>query len=240
MKIGKKGLDLIKSFESFVPYVYDDKVHPVNGKFPEWKGGAVKGTLTTGYGHTDSGKYPLKIEKGLKITQAKAIEVLDGDLDECEDAVTRLVTVTMTQGQFDALVSFAFNCGISNLKKLIVPLNKGDYDGCRAKFSEFIRSKGEVMKGLVRRRNAEQALFDDPYQPGVPKIETMEVPVPKANDKNSAPGKMENMAKSPVAWASAGTFLSSVLGAVTDWRIMSVVVVGLLVAFILWKRSQKP
>lgn len=240
MKIGKKGLDLIKSFESLVPYVYDDKLPPAKGKYQEWKGGPVKGTLTIGYGHTDAARHPLKITKGLKITAAKALEILDTDLDECEEAVNRLVTVSMTQGQFDALVSFAFNCGTGNLKKLIAPLNKGDYDGCRQKFSEFIRSKGEVMRGLVRRRNAEQALFDDPYQTGVPKIETIEVPVPKADDKNSSPSKFENLAKSPVAWASGGTFLSSVLGAVTDWRVMSVVVVGLLVAFILYKRSLKP
>ncbi len=240
MKIGRKGLELIKSFESFVPYVYDDKIPPVKGKYQEWKGGAVKGTLTIAYGHTDAAKYPLKIEKGLKVTPAKALEILDVDLDECEEAVTRIVTVPLTQGQYDALVSFAFNCGIGNLKKLIVPLNKGDYDACRQKFSEFIRSKGEVMKGLVRRRNAEQALFDDPYEIGVAKAETLEVPVPKANDKNSSPSKMENLIKSPVAWASGGTFASSVLGAVTDWRIMSVIVVGLLVAFILYKRSLKP
>ena len=82
-KLGKKGLDLIKSFESFVPYVYDDLLPPVRGKYREWNGGAVKGTLTIGYGHTDAAKHPLKIEHGLKISQAKALEVLDVDLDEC-------------------------------------------------------------------------------------------------------------------------------------------------------------
>jgi lysozyme len=240
MKLGQKGLDLIKSFESFVPYVYDDKLAPINGKYKEWTGGTPKGTLTIGYGHTNAARDPLKIKKGLRITEAKAVQILNNDLGECEENVNLLVTVTLTQGQYDALVSFAFNCGIKNLKKILVPLNKGDYEGCKQKLGEFIRSKGEVMKGLVRRRNAEQALFDDPYQIGVAKIDTLEVPVPKANDANSAPSKIENLVKSPVAWASGGTFASTVIGAVTDWRIMSVIVVGLLVAFILWKRSQKP
>jgi len=160
-KLGKKGLDLIKSFESFVPYVYDDLLPPVKGKYREWNGGAVKGTLTIGYGHTDAAKHPLKIKQGLKVSQAGALEILDVDLDECEEAVNRLVKVDLTQGQFDALVSFAFNCGAGNLKKLIVPLNKRNYEACRRKFDAFTRSKGQVLKGLVRRRDAEQALWDD-------------------------------------------------------------------------------
>jgi GH24 family phage-related lysozyme (muramidase) len=163
MRIGQKGLDLIKSFESFVPYVYDDLVAPVKGRYREWDGGVVKGTLTIGYGHTDAAKHPLKITQGLRISESEALEILDVDLDECEDAVNALVKVPLTQGQFDALTSFAFNCGTGNLKKLIVPLNRGDYDACRRKFDEFIRSKGQVLRGLVRRRDAEQALWDDRY-----------------------------------------------------------------------------
>ena len=94
-KLGKKGLDLIKSFESFVPYVYDDLLPPVKGKYREWNGGAVKGTLTIGYGHTDAARHPLKIKQGLKVSQAKALEILDVDLDECEEAVNRLVRVPL-------------------------------------------------------------------------------------------------------------------------------------------------
>lgn len=161
MKIGPKGLDLIKSFESFVPYVYDDLKAPVKGKYREWDGGKVVGTLTIGYGHTNSAKHPLKIAKGLRVTMAQAVEILDVDLDECEGAVNNNVKAKLTQGQFDALVSFAFNCGVGNLKKLIVPLNKGDYGTTRAKFDSYTRSKGQVLRGLVRRRDAEQALWDD-------------------------------------------------------------------------------
>ena len=153
-KLGKKGLALIKSFESFVPYVYDDLRPPVSGRYREWNGEAVKGTLTIGYGHTDVARHPLKIEKGLRISEPKAAQILDMDLDECEEAVNALVKEKLTQGQFDALVSFTFNCGTGNLKKLIVPLNRGDHDACRRKFDAFTRSKGKVLKGLVRRRDA--------------------------------------------------------------------------------------
>jgi lysozyme len=160
-KISKKGLDLVKSFESFVGYVYDDLLPPVKGKYREWNGEAVKGTLTIGYGHTDAAKHPLKIIKGLRVTEKTALEILDVDLDECEEAVNRLVKVPLTQGQFDALVSFTFNCGTGNLQKssLLKKLNAGDYDGARDAFALYTRSKGKVLRGLVRRRTAEQALW---------------------------------------------------------------------------------
>jgi lysozyme len=160
-RISKQGLDFIKSFESFVPHVYDDLKAPVKGQYREWKGGAVEGTLTIGYGHTNSAKHPLKIKKGLKITEAEAADILDVDLDECEAAVNELVDCPLTQGQFDALTSFAFNCGTGNLKKLIIPLKRKDYTGCRAKFDLYTKSKGQYLRGLQRRRDGEQALWDE-------------------------------------------------------------------------------
>jgi lysozyme len=160
-KISTQGLDFIKGFESFVPYVYDDKRSPVKGKYPEWDGGAVKGTLTIGYGHTNSAKHPLKITQGLRITKEQALHILDVDLDECEEAVNAQVKVPMTQGQFDALVSFAFNCGAGNLKNLTNRMNRGDFESARAAFDFYTKSKGEFMRGLQRRRDGEQALWDD-------------------------------------------------------------------------------
>lgn len=166
-----KGLDFVKSFESFVPYVYDDLRSPirVNGKmqYREWKrGDPIRGTLTIGYGHTDAAKYKLGFKlkdapAGFRITEEKASEILDVDLDECEQQVNELVKVPITQGQFDALLSFTFNCGAGNLRSLIVPLNKGDYTGTRRKFDLYTRSKGKVLRGLQRRRDGEQALWDD-------------------------------------------------------------------------------
>lgn len=160
MRISAEGLNFIKSFESFVPYVYDDRRPPVRGKYREWQGEAVVGTLTIGYGHTNSAKHPLRIRKGLRITEAQAREVLDVDLDECEDDVNTSVKVPIDQGEFDALVSFTFNCGAGNLHKLIVPLNRGDYAGTRNRFDSYVRSKGSYMRGLQRRRDAEQAMWD--------------------------------------------------------------------------------
>lgn len=160
MRLSPKGLDFIKSFEGFVPYVYDDKRAPVGGKYREWNGGSVVGTLTIGYGHTNAAKHPLKIRQGLQISEAEAREILDVDLDECEDYVNKAVRVPMTQGQFDALVSFTFNCGAGNAKNIIARLNRGDHRGARAAFDLYVRSKGTIMRGLQRRRDGEQALWD--------------------------------------------------------------------------------
>lgn len=237
MKLGSKGLELIKSFESFVPYVYDDKIAPVKGVYREWDGGAVKGTLTIGYGHTNAAKHPLKIYKGLRIDEQKALEILDVDLDECKTAVNSLVTVNLHQGQFDALVSFTFNCGIGNLKKVIVPLNKGNYDATCAKIGEYIRSKGEVMRGLVRRRKAEQALFNDQYDVKEPEAEVQPIPKVEATDAPSMTGKLT---ESTTVWASIGTIIATVAASVTDWKIMAVIGATLLAGWIIWQRSKRP
>lgn len=178
-RISKQGLDFIKSFESFVPYVYDDLRAPVKGKYREWDGGPCRGTLTIGYGHTNSAKHPLKITKGLKISEAEACEILDVDLDECEEAVND-IDAPLTKGQFDALVSFAFNCGTGNLRKLAAPLKRKDYHATRAKFDLYTKSKGEYLRGLQRRRDGEQAMWDatDVLLPAEPVHHTAEVDLP--------------------------------------------------------------
>ncbi len=172
MRISQRGLDFIKSFELFVPYPYDDKVPPVRGKYREWKGEAVRGTLTIGYGHTNAAKHPLKIKAGIKLTEREAAQILDTDLDECEEAVNRLVKVSLTQGQFDALTSLVFNIGTGNFKKssILRKLNSGEYEGARAAFDLYVKSKGEYMRGLQRRRDGEQALWGDdaPEVPAAP------------------------------------------------------------------------
>lgn len=174
-RISRNGLEFIKGFEWFVPYVYDDAVpaRTVKGKlvYKEWKpGDPVIGTLTVLYGHTDKAKHPLKIAEavGQRYDEAFGRKVLDVDLDECEADVNRLVKVPLTQGQYDALVAFDFNCGVAALKKLIEPLNRGDYDGTRRKFDLYVKVRNkktgelEHSNGLQRRRDGEQVLWDRP------------------------------------------------------------------------------
>lgn len=140
MKTNDAGLNLIKSFEGCHLAAYQ----------------CPAGVWTIGYGHTGTvdGKV---ICEGMTITEAKATELLKQDLKKFENAVTNAaLTFEPNENQFSALVSFAFNCGTGNLKKLVK-------DRSAAVVAEKIllynKSNGQVLKGLVRRREAERELF---------------------------------------------------------------------------------
>lgn len=192
LKIDRNGVIFIENWEAYVGYVYDDKVpaRKIGGKlvYTEYKGGPVRGTLTIGIGHTKAARSHVDMSLGAKMSHEEARRVLDVDLDPCEAAVRKLVKVELTQGQFDALVSFAYNCGEGALAKssILSKLNRGNYAGARASLALYNKSGGEVMLGLKRRRAAEQALWDqdsiavdqsDPTQ----SEETMQEVVPKTD-----------------------------------------------------------
>lgn len=140
MKTSQAGIALIKRFEGFssVPY-----------KCPA-------GKMTIGYGHV--------IQPGESfqhITEQEATELLLRDLVKYETAVSLLVKVPLTPGQFDALVSFTYNLGPSALKSstLLKRLNEGQYEVAGDNFQRWVNVNGKPMNGLVRRRAAEWALF---------------------------------------------------------------------------------
>lgn len=140
MKISKNGLDLIKQFEGCELKVYLDAI----------------GLPTIGYGHL--------IKKGEifnVITLKQAEDLLKSDLKMFEDGVSDLVKVKLSQNQFDALVSFAFNVGLGNLEKstLLKLLNAGDYAGAGNQLPRWNKAGGKILNGLTKRRNAERDLF---------------------------------------------------------------------------------
>ena len=139
MKISQNGIDLIKEFEGCRLEAY---------KCPA-------GIWTIGYGHIAG------VEKGQKITKAQAENLLKQDLQRFENGVNNLVKVKLTQGQFDALVSFAFNCGVEALKKstLLKVLNQGKYDEAADEFDKWVYAGMIKLNGLVRRRRAEKEMF---------------------------------------------------------------------------------
>lgn len=144
MNISKTGLDLIKQFEGLRLTAYDDGV----------------GVWTVGYGTI---KYPngTRVKRSDKITQAQADEYMANDVSVFERAVNRLVKVPITQNQYDALVSFTYNLGETNLSTstLLRKLNSKDYKGAAEQFERWNRAGGKVMNGLTRRRIAEKELF---------------------------------------------------------------------------------
>ncbi|MFA3104176.1 lysozyme [Acinetobacter pittii] len=138
------GLNLIKGFEGKRLNAYDDGV----------------GVWTIGFGTI---KYPngARVKKGDTCTEQQAEDYLRNDLAKFEAAINKLVKVPLTQNQFDALASFTYNLGETNLANstLLKKLNKGDYQGAADQFLVWNKAGGKVMKGLVRRREAERALF---------------------------------------------------------------------------------
>lgn len=119
------------------------------------------GVFTIGYGsihHIDENR---PIKAGDIINVGTAERWLKSEMVEKEDAVNALCTVPLTQGMFDALVSFTFNLGRQALKEstLLRKLNGKDYEGAAREFERWVRGGGSVLPGLVIRRNKEEALF---------------------------------------------------------------------------------
>lgn len=115
------------------------------------------GVLTIGYGHTKT-VYPQ-----MSITPQQAEELLTQDLQRFENSVSELVKVPLSQGQFDALVSFSFNVGANALRNstLLRLLNQGKYREAAAQFGRWSMANGSRLPGLIRRRAEEQHLFNE-------------------------------------------------------------------------------
>ncbi len=113
----------------------------------------VGGTLTIGYGHTGS-----DVKEGMTITDAHATALLLSDVQVAVKAVNQLATKnnwTFTQNEFDALVSFTYNCGSKNLTQL-ARLGK---QHIAERLPMYCHCKGKVLQGLVNRRTEEQKLY---------------------------------------------------------------------------------
>jgi len=139
--IGQAGLTLIKEFEGLRLEKYKDAV----------------GKWTIGYGHL-----VLPSERiDRPITESEAEDLLQSDLRKFEGGVIQYVVVSMNQNQFDALVSFAFNLGLSNLRgsTLLRLLNQGKYAEAAEQFLRWNKAGGAILPGLTRRRAAERELF---------------------------------------------------------------------------------
>src|SRR5579862_7505052 len=139
-QISAAGRALVESFERLELRAYQDQ----------------GGVWTIGYGHTGP-----DVHEGMVITEAQAVALLEADLATAETAVSRFVTVALSDPQFSALTSLTFNIGTGAFYKsgLLRVLNQGLYGGAAERLLEYNKCKGVTDPGLVRRRAAERLLF---------------------------------------------------------------------------------
>ena len=156
MQTSPAGRKFIEGFEGLFLQAYDDSddhiVQP---------GQRVYGTLTIGYGHT-SAAGPPRVYIGQTIDEPTADAILSADLASVEIEVIHLVSVALNKNQFDALVSFQLNTGWLAHPgcSLLRALNSGRYQLADEDFMLYDMASGKVLQGLVRRRAAEKAMFN--------------------------------------------------------------------------------
>ena len=138
--ITQQGLDLIKYFEGFSPTVYQ----------------CPAGLPTIGYGHLIK-----KGESYTSVTEDEAEDLLRHDVQVAEKAVLRLINVSLTDGQFDALVSFTFNLGSGSLQSSTLrrKVNRQEHKQVPTQLRRWVWSGGKKLKGLQLRRDAESSLY---------------------------------------------------------------------------------
>jgi lysozyme len=159
MKLSQAGIDFVKSFEGYHRRL-------PNGDCVAYL--CPANVVTIGYGCTEG------IKRGMVWTHAQALQALENELSKFEAAVNRLVTVEINQNEFDALVSFAYNCGEGALARssILKQLNAGNREAAARGFALWNRGGGRVLPGLVRRRRDEAAMFlrpvERPLEPDMP------------------------------------------------------------------------
>ena len=147
MKISEEGISLIKKFEGCELSAYEDAV----------------GIPTIAYGRIKN------VGMGDSCTKEQAEDWLAEEMPEYEGYINDQVNVTLTQNQFDALCSWVYNLGPTNLKNstLLKVLNKEEYEDVPAQIIRWNKAGGKTLEGLTRRREAEALLFENKEWNGV-------------------------------------------------------------------------
>lgn len=196
-RIGQAGFALIKQYEGCRLAAYR----------------CAAGVWTIGYGHTAG------VHSGMTITQAQADAYLQQDIAKFEGYVNNPAYVPITeqlnQNQFDALVSFAFNLGAGNLRKLC----KGRTAAQIAQaMTQYCKANGKVLAGLRRRRAAEQALFNKPVSAATPAQNTESEDYNMKTIKKGSKGNAVKVWQIIIGAAADGIFGSGTESATKTWQ----------------------
>lgn len=218
MKTSDRGLALIEEFEGFRAQAYRDPV----------------GIWTIGYGFTRG------VEQGDQITREEADRRLRAELSSYEAAVYRATGGNVTQAQFDALVSFAWNVGKDGMagSSVIKAHNRGDYQSAARAFGLWNKAGGKVWPGLTRRRAAEAALYLSDAPADMPQAVEPERPVTAStiNRAGVAAGGTAVVA-SVAETARTVSDIKSSADSLGNWLLpVLLVAVAALCAYIVWER----
>jgi lysozyme len=162
MQLGEKGEALIQGYESLQLTAYVDTYEkgPGGQEILDEKGKPIP-IWANGFGHTyKSG--PPTVKEGDVWTEEYAREVFRQDTAEAQRRIHRDVKVSLTQNQYDALTSFAYNSSTGSWKEFIAmsEINSGKFDLVRPTLMRYVVSRGRILRGLIRRRREEADLFD--------------------------------------------------------------------------------
>jgi len=156
MKVSDKAKGVIKHHEGVKqrPYRCPAKLWTIgvgHVLYPEQ--GAMKLELRDGFALKDADNRLFSMEE--------VDAILSADLERFERGVEKFIPVQLTQGQFDALVSFSFNVGLGTLQRstLRQKVLRGDMEGAAQEFLKYCMAGGKPLKGLQNRRQDERALF---------------------------------------------------------------------------------
>ena len=211
--LNQATIDLVKEFEGLRTTAYKDSA----------------GVWTIGYGTTGRAGVGIDPVEGMEITDAEAEYYLQKGLEKFSTEITGAITQPINENEFGAFVSLAYNIGSGAFKRstALRKFNAGDKQGAANAMLMWNKAGGRVLNGLVRRREAERALFLTPVR--------VDAPAHDAIQDRTSPAQSRTVQASVVAAASAtGSAVTalSALDSVAQYIVLGFAGVGILMA--LW------
>jgi lysozyme len=227
-RISSCGLKLIKTWEGLYLSAYRDPV----------------GVWTIGYGHTNLSGVGPKVTPGLRLRDQRHAEdiLLNVLATVYEPALRRLIKVSLNQAQWDAMVSWIYNLGETNLAKstLLKRINQGRLDAVPAEMMKWTKAGGKVFNGLVNRRRAEAGMWRGLGVHACLPVEGITSAVPHVDHDTPAPEPLTTSDK----WIERTGVLAPIVTALTsmaDWKVALVLALTgvAVIAYFAWRNRQE-
>jgi lysozyme len=221
--MNKDGIELLKKFEGFVAHAYKDPV----------------GVLTIGYGFTKG------VKPGDTMTREEAEVRLKQEIASFELGVNNMISAPTNDNQRSAMVSLAYNIGLGAFKKSTVlrKHNQRDYEGAAKAFLMWVKAGGRVLKGLVRRRNAEMALYLQPIHQSQEDKEIAEVILASHRETPNIQPTGKKVTESKIQAANAVQVVTAIsaigLGSMDRYVGLAFIAVAAIAAYVIYKERKK-